>query len=97
MSATEKVCYSVFVSGRVQGVGYRYFVLEEAEKLGVCGWTRNLFDGRVEAHLEGGEEAVLKLIELLRFGPRLARVESVGVERLTESSNCVDFRVVRDA
>jgi acylphosphatase len=97
MSSSEKACYSVFVSGRVQGVGYRYFVLEEAQNLGVCGWTRNLRDGRVESRFEGSEDAVLKIIELLRFGPRMARVESVEVERLNEISNCPDFRVVRDA
>jgi acylphosphatase len=97
MNSTEKVCYSVFVSGRVQGVGYRYFVLEEAQKLDVHGWTRNLFDGRVESRLEGTEGIVLRLIERMREGPRLAGVESVQVEKLTELSNYTDFKVVRDA
>jgi len=97
MCPTEKVCYSVFVSGRVQGVGYRYFVIEEAQKLGVCGWTRNLFDGRVESRLEGTESAVLRLIERMRKGPRSSFVESVEVEQLIELSDYLDFRVVRDA
>lgn len=69
-----------FVSGRVQGVGFRYFVLQEATALGVAGWTRNLPDGRVEV-LAGGEPPALAALEgRLWQGPPGSRVIAVEVE-----------------
>jgi acylphosphatase len=72
--------YRYYVSGRVQGVGYRYFVLREAEALGIAGFARNLPDGRVEVVAEGGEEAVRRFEERLGQGPAFAAV--TGVERV---------------
>jgi len=69
--------YRYFVSGRVQGVGYRYYVLREAERLGVAGFTRNLPDGRVEVVAEGTEEALGDLESRLRSGPSFAAVATV--------------------
>jgi acylphosphatase len=71
--------YRFLVQGRVQGVGYRYFALREAEALGVTGFARNLPDGRVEVVGEAGEEALGAFEESLRRGPSFARVE--GVQR----------------
>jgi len=71
--------YRYLVTGRVQGVGYRYFVLREAERLGLAGFTRNLPDGRVEVVAEGPEEVLGQLDTRLRSGPSFARVD--GVER----------------
>ena len=69
--------YRYLVTGRVQGVGYRYFALREAEALGVSGFARNLPDGSVEVVAEG-DEASLGLLELrLRQGPGFARVTSL--------------------
>lgn len=70
------------VSGRVQGVGFRWFVVREAEKAGVTGWVRNLPDGRVEAWLEGEGEAVRAVEQAVARGPRHAEV--AGVERRDE-------------
>ena len=67
------------VKGRVQGVGYRYFVLQEATRLGVTGFTRNLPDGAVEVVAEGPDAALAALADKLREGPSFARVESVAV------------------
>jgi acylphosphatase len=68
------------VSGRVQGVGFRYFVLREARALGVAGWVRNLADGRVEV-LAAGDDAVLQALEgRLWQGPPHARVGAVEAE-----------------
>jgi acylphosphatase len=65
------------VRGRVQGVGYRYFALEAAERLGVTGFVRNLRSGDVEVHAEG-DEAMLPLFrQELERGPRMARVTDV--------------------
>jgi acylphosphatase len=70
------------VSGRVQGVGFRYFTQESALREGATGWVRNLPDGRVEAYVEGEAEAVTRLERALRSGPRGSRVERVivGIE-----------------
>jgi acylphosphatase len=65
------------VSGRVQGVGFRWFVARHAEEEGLAGWVRNLPDGRVEVVARGEPEAVAALEALLRSGPRSAHVEYV--------------------
>ena len=65
------------VSGRVQGVGYRWFALREGERLGLAGWVRNLADGRVEAVATGAAEILDQFEAALRKGPRCAHVESV--------------------
>jgi len=65
------------VHGRVQGVGFRWFVKESAEALGVTGWVRNLKDGSVEAETEGAPEKLDELERLLRSGNPLARVDKI--------------------
>ena len=65
------------VSGRVQGVGYRYALLDEAKRLGVHGWVRNCSDGSVEALVQGADDAVRALLAWARRGPRTARVDAV--------------------
>ena len=67
----------VIVRGRVQGVFYRASTREEAERLGLAGWVRNLPDGGVELEVEGEREPVDALIEWCRKGPPHARVEGV--------------------
>jgi DNA ligase D-like protein (predicted 3'-phosphoesterase) len=68
------------VRGKVQAVGYRDAVLREARRIGAMGWVRNEEDGSVLVHVEGSEEAVEGLLELLREGPPAARVAEVTVE-----------------
>lgn len=70
----------VYVSGRVQGVFFRYETKSLADRLGVKGWVRNLPDGRVEAVFEGEEEMVRKMIDFCKRGPPGARVTDVKVE-----------------
>jgi acylphosphatase len=65
------------ISGRVQGVGFRWFTQDAAQTEGVVGWVRNLPDGRVEALIEGDEEAVTRVERAIRRGPRGARIEDV--------------------
>jgi acylphosphatase len=65
------------VSGRVQGVGFRYFTHAAAVREGVTGWVRNLDDGRVEALVEGDVPAVDRVEQAIRIGPPGARVDSV--------------------
>ena len=71
--------YRYLVAGRVQGVGYRYFALQEAQALGLGGFARNLDDGRVEVVAEGPADALSAFEARLRQGPAFAKV--TGVER----------------
>jgi len=65
------------IKGRVQGVGYRYFAKNAAEKLGLSGYARNLDDGSVEVVAVGPQSAVEELLAALHLGPRLSDVRSV--------------------
>lgn len=69
----------VTVAGRVQGVAFRWMARARAGELGVHGWVRNLDDGRVEALVEGEEEAVGAMLRWLAKGPPAARVTSCEV------------------
>jgi len=69
----------VLVAGRVQGVGFRWATQRRAEQLGVDGWVRNLFDGRVEVWAEGDAADVERLVDWLREGPSHAGVERIEV------------------
>jgi acylphosphatase len=66
-----------FVSGRVQGVGFRWFVQEHARRIGLCGWVRNEDDGRVQVYAVGNSEQLDELSGLLYRGPRMADVRGV--------------------
>jgi acylphosphatase len=72
----------VVVRGRVQGVGFRYFVLRRATRLGLGGWVANERDGTLRFVAQGNPEAVDELVEAVRQGPRGARVEAVDINRL---------------
>jgi acylphosphatase len=77
---TEKTRFHVFISGKVQGVFFRYSTIEKAKELGLLGWVKNLNDGRVEAIIQGDREVVQKMIEWLKRGPRFARVKNLIFE-----------------
>jgi acylphosphatase len=66
-----------YIRGRVQGVGFRYFVVQKAQDLGLSGWVRNLRDGRVEVLAEGVLENLNDLLQILRKGPLSAEVRDV--------------------
>lgn len=74
----------VFVSGFVQGIGYRQFVKKNANELGVTGYARNLPDGRVEAKFSGDKKKIEKLISLCKKGPFLSEVENVEVNSVPQ-------------
>ena len=75
-----KVRAHLFISGRVQGVFFRACTREEAQKYKITGWVKNLWDGRVEAVLEGEEGAVQSMISWCHSGPSHAAVTDVSVE-----------------
>ena len=83
----------IFVSGRVQGVGFRHFTRKNAESLSVKGWVKNLPDGRVEAVIEGDEADVDELINRCQEGPAAAYVKEIEVEEQKEKGAFTDFSV----
>jgi len=85
----------LFISGAVQGVGFRYELCEVAERAGVTGWVRNLRDGRVEALLEGDAAAVRRVLGWCRHGPPGARVSGVEVEWEPYSGAFAEFAIER--
>jgi acylphosphatase len=67
------------IKGRVQGVGYRDWAIDQAEALGLDGWVRNLRSGEVEALVSGPDAAVDRMIEACRRGPPIARVTDIEI------------------
>ncbi|HEU4617980.1 MAG TPA: acylphosphatase [Gammaproteobacteria bacterium] len=91
MAGTRK-SVRYLVSGRVQGVYYRAATAQEAARLGVSGWARNLRDGRVEVLAHGEAEALEALCEWLWQGPPAAAVSGVQVEH-TDEEPSPGFRI----
>jgi acylphosphatase len=89
------------VRGRVQGVGYRMWTEDLAERSGLEGWVRNRRDGSVEVVFAGPEQAVMAAVEACRSGPRGAHVDTVDVEEgdasLLEQREGGRFAVLRTA
>ena len=76
---TAQAIRRIVVRGRVQGVGFRAFVEDEAALYGLEGWIRNRRDGSVEAVLAGAADAVAAVVEACRQGPETARVEGIEI------------------
>jgi acylphosphatase len=84
------------ITGRVQGVGYRFFARDAATREGIRGWVRNESDGSVEVHAEGDAEALLRFERALRQGPRSARVDDVLAEPAPPSGSWDRFLIESD-
>ena len=83
----------LIVEGRVQGVGFRYWTVQEATRRGLDGWVRNLPDGSVEALIAGPEDTVASMIDACRRGPSMAAVRAVR-EHAAEPPGTPGFRQV---
>lgn len=81
------------VAGRVQGVGFRYFVLERARALSLTGYVRNEYDGSVEVVAEGPRRSLEELVDELRVGPRSASVREVVTDWSEPRSDLGEFGV----
>ena len=92
MSEPPRIARRVTISGRVQGVGFRYALADEARVRNLGGWVRNRRDGTVEALLNGPEAEVEAVIEWARHGPPAARVASIAVDPAT--SDATEFDIV---
>jgi len=73
------VAAEIYVRGRVQGVGYRFFTERVAAEFGIRGWSKNLPDGRVMLEIEAGREKAEMFVKELEAGPSMARVAGVSV------------------
>ena len=95
MTPTEKAVDArrFVVHGRVQGVGFRWFVEREAHMLGIAGWVRNNHDGSVEVLAQGSREQLSGLHSRLREGPRAARVDNVEVSEARTVTGLSSFRI----
>jgi acylphosphatase len=85
----------VLISGRVQGVSFRYATYQQARGQGVVGWVHNLTDGRVEATFEGDDEAVRRLVQWCRRGPPGAWVDDVEVSWHPPTGEYNEFTIER--
>jgi acylphosphatase len=86
---------SLMLSGRVQGVGFRYFTVQNAEKLKIKGWVRNRRDGKVEALLQGSPDNVEEMIARMKHGPSAARVDDVDISEAPADEEFKGFEVRR--
>ena len=94
---SEKQARRFFVSGLVQGVGYRYFVQDAADRLHLNGYVRNLRDGRVEVYAIGAEEQFVRLLMALKKGPRGAMVNGVVEEpAAVDAHYAEEFSITHD-
>ena len=93
MSDIEQTRLHANVYGRVQGVGFRAFVVETGVILGATGWARNKWDGSVEVVAEGDRQTLDRLLAALHRGPRMAKVTRVDVEWQPASGEFYAFHV----
>jgi acylphosphatase len=83
----------IVVNGLVQGVGYRYFVVREAQKLALKGFTKNLYTGEVLTIVEGERAIVEEMIKKLKVGPSHASVKTCKVDWQEPKNEFTDFKV----
>lgn len=85
----------IYISGFVQGVGFRWFVKSNAKKFGLKGWVQNTPDGKVEVLVQGSKETIEKLIKLCSKGPFLSEVKTVDVSWEEETERFENFDKLR--
>jgi len=78
-------CFRAIIKGNVQGVGFRFNTMREANHLSIGGWVKNLPDNTVEVFAEGSEENITKFLEFLKKGPIGSRITKVLIEEKTLS------------
>lgn len=82
----------LLIGGRVQGVGFRYFVHQKAKELGITGWVKNTPDGRVEIEASGNDDSQLStFIDWMKIGPARAIIRTFYESEITNPRNFTDF------
>lgn len=89
----KQIRIEALIGGVVQGVGFRYFVMKNAQRLNLAGYVKNLPSGKVQTVAEGPEWAVEELVKKLRMGPSSASVSELNVERRDPKGNFQSFNV----
>jgi acylphosphatase len=89
----QKMQYHIIISGKVQGVGFRYFAQQSAKMLGLKGYAKNLPDGAVEVVAEGDEAALMAFVDILRQGPEQSRVEEVKINKRSHTGKYANFEI----
>ena len=82
------------ITGKVQGVGFRYFVLQQAQKLGINGWVSNKPNGDVEALAQGEKADLERFISKVKEGPSFSRVEDVSLNWVNEADQYFGFEII---
>jgi acylphosphatase len=95
MVDSPPLAFYALISGRVQGVGFRYSCCHEARRLGLSGWVRNTINGDVEVWAEGSREKLDALLAWLRQGPPGARVDAVHYDTRRPTGKHRDFGITR--
>ena len=85
--------YEINITGRVQGVGFRYFTQKKANELHIKGWVKNTPDGRVEVVAQGDETDVNTFIDYLKMGPPMARVDNLSKYKTADLTDFNNFSV----
>jgi len=85
--------YRILISGRVQGVGYRYFVEEKAALYKIKGYVKNTMDNNVEVVCQGPGKILDIFMDIIKKGPAFARVEKINIEEVEKSHNYGAFRI----
>lgn len=93
MSDQAPIRAHVYISGTVQGVGFRWNTRRKAQELDLSGWVKNLWDGRVEIVFEGPEPAVREAVDWASHGERPARVENIEVDYSDATGEFKTFRI----
>jgi acylphosphatase len=83
----------IVVSGVVQGVGFRYFVLRVANRMGLKGFVKNRYDGGVETYAEGDETALIDFLDEVKIGPRSAHVRKIDFHWVDYNGKYTEFRI----
>lgn len=92
MAADNKIQKHIYISGRVQGVGFRAFTRNQAAAFNIKGWVKNLSDGRVELVIQGEKNDVREMINKVKEGPSFARVDDIEInDEKVEKFN--DFKI----
>jgi len=87
------VQYEIKITGRVQGVGFRYFAQRQANILGLTGWVKNTVDGAVMVMVQGDETTVETFIDYLRIGPTLSHVTNISKVKMKVLDKFSEFKV----
>ncbi len=99
MSGEARIAVTVRITGRVQGVAYRYWTQTQAKRLNISGWVRNMADGSVEALFAGSPGAIDAMINTCRDGPRMARVTDIATSPVApvppEGAGSAGFQIAR--